>query len=374
LRAVDLGGALLLPGLINAHCHLDYTGLAGQIPAPREFTDWIKSIMTAKAGLGYTDYAQSWLRGARELLEGGVTTVADIEAVPELLPEVLEATPLRIASFIEMTGVRAARDPQAIVDEAVGKAASLPEREPAHGLSPHALYSTTPALLALAARASRERGLRLVMHLAESEEESEMYLRRRGPLYEWLKGQRDMADTGAGSPVRAVERSGLLSDRFIAVHVNCLSDGDAACLGRSGASVAHCPRSHAYFGRRAFPWNPLTEAGVNICLGTDSLASVASSKRRPGRLDMFEEMRAFAAAHPDLSPEAILRLATVNGAAALGQSGNLGELREGARADLIAVPGDGRLAESYDAVLGHTGPVLAAMIGGRWVFRPPTLS
>ena len=373
MRATDLGRAVLLPGLINAHCHLDYTGLAGQIPPPRAFTDWIKSIMTAKAGLGYTEYAQSWLRGARELLEGGVTTVADIEAVPELLPEVLEATPLRVASFIEMTGVRAARDPKEIVEEAVAKAASLPGREPGHGLSPHALYSTTPALLALAARASRQGGLRLAMHLAESEEESEMYSHRRGALFDWLKGQRDMADTGAGSPVRAVERAGLLSNRFIAVHVNFLSEGDAACLGRSGASVAHCPRSHAYFALRAFPWSQLTGAGVNICLGTDSLASVASSKRRPARLDMFEEMRTFAAAEPGLAPETVLRLATVNGAAALGQAGNLGELREGSRADLIALPHDGERDELVEAVLAHTGPVLASMIGGRWVFRPPPL-
>ena len=92
---------MILPGLINAHCHLDYTGLAGQIPPPRTFTDWIKSIMTAKAGLSYTEYATAWLRGARELLESGVTTVADIEAVPELLPEVMESTPLRVISFLD---------------------------------------------------------------------------------------------------------------------------------------------------------------------------------------------------------------------------------------------------------------------------------
>ena len=82
----DLGDAVLLPGLVNAHCHLDYTDLAGEIPATRLFTDWIKSITTAKAGKIYADFAQSWLRGAHMLLSTGTTTVADIEAVPELLP------------------------------------------------------------------------------------------------------------------------------------------------------------------------------------------------------------------------------------------------------------------------------------------------
>ena len=361
---------MVLPGLINAHCHLDYTGLAGQIPPPRTFTDWIKSIMTAKAGLSYTEYATAWLRGARELLESGVTTVADIEAVPELLPEVMESTPLRVISFLEMTGVKTDRDPESIVAEAASKAGSLPGRDVPHGLSPHALYSTSPALLQWAARASQQNGFRIAMHVAESIEEFEMYVYRRGPLYDWLKGQRDMRDTGNGSPLRVVERSGLLSNRFIGVHLNYLSPGDVECLARHQVSVVHCPRSHAYFKHRPFPSQELEAARVNVCLGTDSLASVLGSKRHPARLDMFEEMRCLAGAHPALECETILRMATVNGALALGQHGKLGELRAGARADLIAVPCPVGLENPYRALLRHAGPVGASMIGGNWAIEP----
>ena len=85
---VDLGEVILLPGLVNAHCHLDYTDMAGLLPPPKTFTDWIHLMISAKAQWGYAEYARSWLNGARMLLQTGTTTVADIEAVPDLLPEV----------------------------------------------------------------------------------------------------------------------------------------------------------------------------------------------------------------------------------------------------------------------------------------------
>src|SRR5687767_7548203 len=94
----DLGDVVLLPGLINAHCHLDYTNMAGKISPPRSFADWIKTIVALKAEWSYTEFAESWVRGAAMLLRGGVTTVADVEAVPELLPEMWHATPLRVIS------------------------------------------------------------------------------------------------------------------------------------------------------------------------------------------------------------------------------------------------------------------------------------
>ena len=112
-RVHDLGEAVLLPGLINAHCHLDYTDMAGAIPPPRSFLDWIEAIIAIKAAWDYSDYAQSWLNGAKQLLRSGCTTVADIEAVPELLPEVWTATPLRVVSFLELISVRRRQRPGA---------------------------------------------------------------------------------------------------------------------------------------------------------------------------------------------------------------------------------------------------------------------
>jgi len=109
----------LLPGLVDAHCQLDYTDLAGQIAPPRSFTDWLKCLVELKRGWGYSDFAQSWLNGARMLVRTGTTTVGDIEAVPDLLPELWEATPLSIFSFLEMTGIHARRRPADVLHEAV---------------------------------------------------------------------------------------------------------------------------------------------------------------------------------------------------------------------------------------------------------------
>jgi aminodeoxyfutalosine deaminase len=365
--AVDLGDVILLPGLVNAHCHLDYTDMAGQVPPQKSFTNWIKLITTAKACWSYSEFAASWLHGADMLVRTGTTTVGDIEAVPELLPEVWNATPLRVISFIEMTGVKARRDPRAILRQTLDCIEALPNGRCRAGLSPHAPYSTLPDLLRLCASAARQRRWRLCMHVAESDQEFEMFTRGCGEMFDWLRrNERDMADCGAVSPVQHLERCGLLSERLLAVHANYLTGKDAALLGRRNVSVVHCPRSHVYFGHRRFPLDQLIRARVNVCLGSDSLATVFKSRRQKVELNMFEEMRAFAAANPRRAPRAILRAATVNGARALGLSGKIGELRKGAFADVIAIPFDGKKADIYEAVLHHPGDVAAAMIDGQW--------
>ena len=372
--AVDLGESILMPGLVNAHCHLDYTDLAGEIAPTKLFTDWIKTITTAKAGRIYADFAQSWVRGARMLLRTGATTVADIEAVPELLPEIRQATPLRVFSFLEMTGVKSRREPRLILDEAVRKIESLPAPAGGAGLSPHAPYSTVPELLRLSAAVAREKGWRLTTHVAESAEEFEMFTHARGPMFDWLKrNERDMTDCGLGSPVQHLERNGCLADNLIAVHVNYLASGDAALLAQRGVSVVHCPRSHAFFQHRRFPRETLADAGVNICLGTDSLASVVQTRGQPPELNLFAEMQAFAAACPEAPPETVLQMATVNGARALGLPGRIGQLSENSLADIITVPFAGKSADALEAVVHHAGEVSASMIDGAWVIKPSTV-
>src|SRR5438477_57169 len=276
-QVIELGDTILLPGFVNAHCHLDYTDLAGEVPATKLFTDWIKSITTAKAGKIYADFAQSWLRGAHMLLRTGTTTVADIEAVPEF------------------------------------------------------------------------------------DLELEMFLHARGEMFDWLqRNERNMSDCGLGSPVQHLERHGYLADNLLAVHVNSLAPGDAALLGRRGVSVAHCPRSHVFFQHRRFPREELAGVGVSLCLGTDSLASVTKARGRPMELNLFTEMQSFAAAHPDVPPETIVRMATRNGARALGMQGKIGELSENALADLIAVPFTGNCADAFEAAVHHVGDVAAS--------------
>src|SRR5579872_6410885 len=211
----DLGAVILLPGLVNAHCHLDYTAMTG-FPPQKQFPDWIKGLLALKAGASYTDCADAGLRGAAMLAHAGTTTVADIEAVPELLPDVWSATPLRVMSFLELTSVKSRRDPAEILKDATSKIESLRGHRNRIGLSPHALYSTTAELLERTARLARQRNWRLTMHVAESAEEFEMFAHRRGSLFDWLARQREMSDCGLGTPLEQVERCGLLGENFLA--------------------------------------------------------------------------------------------------------------------------------------------------------------
>ena len=370
-KARDLGEVILLPGLVNAHCHLDYTDMAGEISPPKGFTDWIAAIIAHKSGWSYSDYARSWLRGAHQLLKTGTTTVADIEVMPDLLPEVWDATPLRVFSFLEMTGIKSRRTPKHILHEAVEKMNSLRHPRNRALLSPHAPYSTLPELLRLTARISQRRKWPLSIHVAESVQEFDMFQNARGPMHEWLqRNGRDNSDCGLGSPVAHLARNKLLGENVLAIHVNCLARGDATLLAKNKTHVVHCPRSHDYFKHPPFEHGRLAGVGVNVALGTDSLATTRKIGRQKPELDMFAEMRALTEADQRLSPEEILRMATINGARALGLAGKIGELTKGSFADLIALPCPGKVFRVHETVLAHTGHVAASLIEGRWAVPP----
>ena len=144
------------------------------------------------------------------------------------------------------------------------------------GLSPHAPYTTKPVLLEACSKLT---DVPLAMHLGESAEEDEMFHRGSGDLYEMMAlAGRDMSDCGKKSPLAHAASFGVLNDRLLGIHGNYLNDADIQVLAYSGASLAHCPRSHQYFNHAAFRFDDLESAGVNICLGTDSLATIREKK------------------------------------------------------------------------------------------------
>jgi cytosine/adenosine deaminase-related metal-dependent hydrolase len=370
-EVADLGEVILLPGLVNSHCHLDYTDMAGMFPPPRQFTDWIKALTATKAEWSYSDYAGSWLNGAKMLARTGTTTVGDIEALPDLLPEVWQATPLRVLSFLEMTGVKSRRAPALIVEEASEAIADLPATRCHAGLSPHAPYSTVPELLRIAGDIARRKRWRLCTHVAESAQEFKMFTKGIGEMFDWLKRSgRDMSDCGYGTPVQHIYRNGMLGPNLLAVHVNYLGDGDISLLKQNQVSVAHCPRSHHYFQHGPFPFQELSKNGINICLGTDSLASVYKTRRERVELDMFSEMRLLAENQPATSPETIVKMATINGAKALGLEKCVGHLSSECFADCITVPFKGKLADACNAIINHRGDVSGSMVDGAWIAAP----
>jgi len=278
---------------------------------------------------------------------------------------------LRIFSFLEMTGIKSRRQPGTILREAVQTIESLRHPRNRAWLSPHAPYSTRPELLQLTAKTLHRRKWRASIHVAESEQEFEMFQHARGQMHDWLRrNERDNSDCGLGSPVAHLARNRLLGENVLAIHVNYLARGDATLLAKNRTHVVHCPRSHEYFKHTPFERERLARAGVNLCLGTDSLATTRKAGKNKPELDLFAELRSLAAHDQTVSPEEILRMATINGARALGLAGKIGELSKGAFADLIALPCSGKIPRLHETVLAHTGQVAASLIEGRWVIPP----
>ena len=190
-------------------------------------------------------------------------------------------------------------------------------------------------------------------------------------MFDWLRrNERDMSDCGLGSPIQHLERCGALGENLLAIHVNYLAAKDAALLAKRKVSVVHCPRSHAYFRHDPFPLRSLMRAGINICLATDSLASVYKPHHQSVELNLFEEMRVFTANFPAVPPRRVLQMVTTNAARALGLKGQVGELSATAFADVIAVPFAGNTAGVHDALVHQSGDVAASMIHGQWAVPP----
>jgi len=329
-EVVDLGASTLLPGFINAHCHLDFTRFRGIISPHQGFTEWIKTINALRRSFTTRDYIDSIAEGFAMLAQGGVTTVANIEAFPELLPH-LPVPPLRTWWFLELIDVRS----RISGDETLMGALSFFEKHPewlgGFGLSPHAPYTASVDLYRLARTCGEKYGMLSTTHIAESVEEHEMFSHARGPLHDFLGSLgRDNSDCGQGSALSHLVEHGVIGPNCIIAHLNYLQDYDYELVARSGASVVHCPKCHTYFGHAPFPLKALREYGVNVCIGTDSLAS-------NNLLDMRSEMREVQANH-GLSDREVLEMVLLNGARALGQTGKLGQISPGSLADLVAFP------------------------------------
>jgi aminodeoxyfutalosine deaminase len=358
---VDLGERILLPGLVNAHCHLDFTMMRHAISPQRTFTEWIQRINALKRSLEDDEYLAAIFRGFSELRKWGTTTVANIESFPELL---LHMPPplIRTWWFFEMIDIRHRNPTEEMVAGALGFFTSRTGWIGGSGISPHSPYTASPAMFELSGRVAEELDMPVTTHVAESREEWEMFRNNRGELHSFMqKLGRGMQDCAMQrSPLAHLAASAQVTGRWLLAHMNELDASDLEWLAQrpyaARPSVVHCPGSHRYFQHSPFPFAALTAAGVNVCLGTDSLASTES-------LSLFDEMREFARNHPSTSPEAILALATTNGARALGLP--VGRVAPGALADLIALPFSGQAPDLYEGILTFRQPVDWMMVNGQ---------
>lgn len=368
---ISLPQQVLCPGFINAHCHLDYTGLKGALFSGKGFTDWIRQINGIKMSLGPEDYLSAIEEGFRLLGESGCTTVANIAAMPDLLLR-LNRPLLRTWWFLELIDVRTRLDGEELLLGALHFFEQHPDWLGGFGLSPHAPYTASIELYRLAKKCSEELGMPFTTHIAESIDEQEMFLYARGPLYEFLKQMgRDNSDCGHGSALSHLMEHGVLTPQCLAVHLNYLQEYDWTALKQHPLTVVHCPKCHRYFGHARFPMERLEQSGCLVCLGTDSMASNDS-------LDLRAEIREARQQYPLYTSYQWIERVTVHPARALGQEGKLGVIRPGACADLVAfdLPPN---TEPAMAVISGTQPCYFLMVNGEilrdrgaWVSRSPS--
>jgi aminodeoxyfutalosine deaminase len=371
----DLGEQALLPGLINAHCHLDYTCLRGKIPPQESFADWIRAINAEKAKLSAQDYLASIAEGFSEAKRLGTTTIANLTAFPELVSQI--SSPIRTWWFAELIDVRSPERANELVDLATDALKRARNSGGGMGLAPHALFTASANRYRRCEEIARREKILLTTHLAESREEMEMFRDGSGPLYEFVKSiGRPMSDCGDQTPLghflktvrdsstafRSArnDKKAIQNDpEWIVAHLNELAESDFELLETSKRKfhVVHSPRSHDYFGHSRFPFERLCALGFNICLGTDSLASNRS-------LSLFAEMRAFQRSEPGLSPDKLFEMVTLNAARALHQENALGRIRPAFQADLIAIP-RGSLANLFEEIVAFDGPVDWMMVDGK---------
>lgn len=328
----DLGEVILMPGLINAHCHLDYTMMRGALFGGGSFAAWIQRLNSMRRSLDQRDYLDSIAAGLAELKRWGCTTVLNIESFPELLP-FLPESPIRVWWFLEVMDVRSRLETSEALAGAIQFLEKAKEQSGGFGISPHAPYTASRDLYKLSAEFARQHGLPLCTHLAESGEEMEMFGEGKGALHSFLASiGRPMDDCFGKTAVQLVIGEGLLPKGALLVHMNTMTGDDRELLRSTAGNfpVVHCPRTHAFFQRPSFDLGFFRGCGIPVLLGTDSLASNED-------LSMFGEMRAMQSAFPALDPMEIITMATTLPASAIGRAGRLGELSVGALADFIAI-------------------------------------
>jgi cytosine/adenosine deaminase-related metal-dependent hydrolase len=361
---VDLGDNILLPGLINAHCHLDYTCLRGKIPPPRSFANWIRAINAEKAKLSAEDYVASINQGFAEAKQFGTTTIANLTAFPELIVQIQD--PIRTWWFAELIDVRQPLENSSALsgqasgrNEIVDRALASLKSTNRIGLAPHAPFTASANVYQSCAEIAKRDNFLLTTHLAESREEMQMFRGANGPLYDLLKEiGRDMSDCGRTTPLSHFAKltHASAAQAWIVAHLNEVAETDFDLLRKRKFSIVHCPRSHAYFGHSDFQFDRFRELGFNVCLGTDSLASNDD-------LSLFAEMRKF---HDRFrfEPSKVMEMVTINPARALKQRDQLGKIRRHFLADMIALPFT-KSPNIFETILNFVGKVPWIMLHGR---------
>ena len=365
----DLGNALLLPGLVNAHTHLELTAMRGFLE-DLDFRRWILRLTSARRDVLDVDALLDSARyGIEEGLLSGITTYADT-CESGVVVRAMRDAGVRGIVYQEVFGPDPAQCEAAIAGlrEKVSGLRYLETPLVRIGVSPHAPYTVSDDLFRATTKLAREQGLPMAIHVAESEEESRLVAAGDGMFANGLRARGIHVAARGRSPIEMLEQLGVLEARPLLIHAVRADAADIGHIAEHRCAVAHCPVSNAKLGHGAAPLVEFLAAGVIVGLGSDSMAS-------NNRMDMLEEARmALLAQRSRLwsfetpSAEDVLELATLGGAAALGLENVVGSLEEGKQADLAAFPLD-RVGPTLDPIaaavcaLGGTRASFVAVAG-----------
>ena len=340
-KSTDLGDVAILPGLINAHTHLEFSMFDRPVGKPGiQLADWIHEVIEARGATTAEDRTAAIEKGMMESAKAGVRLVGEIATPPIDYPAI--DMPMEMIHFCEVIGLSQQRSAERF-DAAVSHASLLDNESASTGqvdwsaISPHAPYSTLPDTIDRCVAWSAQHHRPLAMHVAESPSERELLVNGTGPMAESLKrlGVFDAslfpsAKTTDGSPFIDLIRQLSKCDRGLLVHCNDLQPVEIEVLSRfSNLSVVFCPRTHRHFGFDRHPIAEMSDAGINIALGTDSRASNPD-------LNLWGEVQFLLNHRPDLDPSAVLAMATQNGADAVGRE-DLGRIVPGSNPGFITV-------------------------------------
>ncbi|HEX2167503.1 MAG TPA: amidohydrolase family protein [Longimicrobiales bacterium] len=339
VAVVELGRAILLPGLVNVHAHPELAGMRGLLE-DLPFHQWIPALRRAKEGASAEsgDFAAAARWTCAEAIAGGVTTMCATEDSGASLYAMREAG-LRGIVYREVFGPSPAQAQRALQDliqkvESMRQAAT----DLVHvGVSPHAPYTVSDDLFRLVAAYAVAESLPMAVHIAESEAESQLVVDGDGPFAAGLRTRGIDTPPRAPSPIALLHQTGVLAARPLLIHCVRIDADDITRIADAGAVIAHCPVANARLGHGISPIVELAAANVTIALGSDSVAS-------SNRIDMLEEarvtqlmQRARLRSAGTLDAAALLRMLTLDGARALGLDSRTGSLEPGKDADLCAV-------------------------------------
>lgn len=375
--ALDSGDVALLPGFINAHTHLELTQLAGRVPFETTFAGWIESLLALRPEIDAEVARVASIRdGIAQSLAAGVTTVGEISRGPWNENELTDSA-LRSVRFSEVLGIGereadAFHTADELERELLRFAGAAARREtqnpPRLGISPHSPYSTSAEVYRRCVARAQERDWGITTHLAETREEIEFLRHGTGPLRELLDARGILTSARwkppGCSPVEFAAAVGLLEARPLLAHVNYVEDDELALLAAHEVHVAYCPRTHRFFRHEPHRFREMLKRGINVCVGTDSLASNPS-------LSVLEELQFLRREHPDLPPQTILEMGTIRGARALGLEGLTGSISLGKQADLVALRVTARTPdEAIEEILAGEASVHSVYVAGRQVWPP----